>query len=302
MPLDGYVDVISAIRRADIALMFRNMPNHFGTYVSAATHGPGILINSGLPMSTIRHTAAHELGHHQLGHGDSVDLSLDLWESQTPGAWTGVEMSAEAFAAWFLMPRPAILRSLQRLGTARPRSAQDVYRLATLLGASFRGVCRHLVNLGLVSTTTASTWAKVGRARVRTSLAGTYAQFSDGDVHILDTGMRGATVHVTAGDLLVATPTVNAGLSALNQGVVGLEQVVVNNVAEKQLDLVDDSRTACWRVTEGFTAPAMLGSDDSSTDDWSVLVEPVSVRDGIDLTWLERRQNGGRNTLEEHTG
>jgi hypothetical protein len=144
VPLDAYVDVVAAIHRADIPLMFRDMPGHFGTYISPATYGPGILVNSGLAMPTLRHTAAHELGHHQLRHGDSVDLDLDLWESQAPEAWTGTEMSAEAFAAWFLMPRPAVLRGLRLLGTDKPRSAHDAYRLATLLGASFRGVCRHL--------------------------------------------------------------------------------------------------------------------------------------------------------------
>ncbi|WP_052371654.1 ImmA/IrrE family metallo-endopeptidase [Amycolatopsis taiwanensis] len=300
VPPDSYVDVVAAIRRADIPLMFQDMPGHFGTYISPATHGPGILVNSGLSMPTLRHTAAHELGHHQLRHGDSVDLGLDLWESQTPGAWTGTEMSAEAFAAWFLMPRPAVLRGLRLLGKDKPRSARDAYRLAALLGASFRGMCRHLANLELVSATTASTWARAGRARVRASLAGPYAPVSGGEVHVLDTGMRDATVHAAAGDLLIATPTVHAELKALGGDSAGWEQVELDDPAEGQLDLLDEPRIACWQVTAEFTAPARLGSG-SAAGGWSVLVEPVSVRDGIDLAWLERHQNDGPNTLEEQT-
>lgn len=300
MPPDSYVDVVAAIRRADIALMFREMPGHFGTYISPATHGPGILINSSLSMPTVRHTAAHELGHHQLRHGDTVDLSLDLWESQAPGVWTGTEMSAEAFAAWFLMPRPAVLRGLRLLGKDKPQSAQDAYRLATLLGASFRGVCRHLVNLELVGATTASIWARAGRARVRASLAGPYAQVSNGEVHVLDTGMRDATVHVAPGDLLIATPTVHSELRAFPRDVVGLAQVELDDAVEGQLDLLAEARITCWRVTTELSAPVRLGSD-SATGGWSVLVEPTVVRDGIDLTWLERHQSDRPTTLEERT-
>ena len=298
---DGYVDVFAAIRCADVALMFRDMPGHFGTYISPATNGPGILINSGLSMPTIRHTAGHELGHHQLGHGDSVDQELDPWESQTPGAWTGPEMSAEAFAAWFLMPRPAVLRGLQLLGTDRPQSAQHAYRLATLLGASYRGACRHLVNLGLASTSAATAWAKAGRGRVRTSLAGPYAHVTDGEVHVLDPAMQEVTVHVSAGDLLVTTPTVCAELTAVGHAVVGLERVQLDDPVEEQLDLLDEPRVACWRVTGEFTAPVQLGSADTipAADGWSVLIEPVSVRNGIDLTWLERHQQRDHNTQEE---
>lgn len=301
---DRYVDVLAAIRRADIALMFQDMPGHFGVYVSPATNGPGILINSGLSVATIRHTAAHELGHHQFGHDNSVDQHLDPWESQRPGAWSGPEMSAEAFAAWFLMPRQAVLRALQLLGTDRPRSAEHAYRLATLLGASFRGVCRHLVNMGLVTASAAATWARAGRSRVRKSLAGPYAQAADGEVHVLDMGMRDLTVHVTTGDLLITTPTVRAALTEADQAIAGLERVYLDDTAEEQLDLLDEPRIACWRVTGEFIAAAQLGSNDttSSSDGWSVIIEPVLVREGIDLDWLERHQQANHNTHEERAG
>ena len=299
LPRDTYVDVLEAIRRADIPLMFQDMAGHFGTYISPATHGPGILINSRLTMPTLRHTAAHELGHHQLGHGDANDLNLDLWESQAPGAWTGTEMSAEAFAAWFLMPRPAVLRALRLLGTDKPRSAHDAYRLATLLGASFRGVCRHLVNLELLSPATAATWVRAGRARVRAALAGPYARVSDGEVHVLDTDARGMTAHVAAGDLLVATPTVNRALATLDCKIVGLERAELDDAAEGQLDLLDEPRIACWQVTPEFTDSLRLSADDPTATEWSIVLEPVSIRDGIDLAWLERHQTYTSSTSEE---
>lgn len=289
---DGYVDVFAAIRRADVPVMFREMSDHFGTYISPATSGPGILLNSGLAMPTIRHTAAHELGHHQFGHGDSFDRQLSFWDSQAPGIWTGPEMSAEAFAAWFLMPRPAVLRGLRLLGVDRPRSAEHAYRLATLLGVSFRGICRHLVNLDLVSASLAAGWVKAGRARVRARLAGPYAKTAPGEVHVLDTSTPETVAHVADGDLLIATPAVDAELVAICHDVAGLESVRVDESVEEQLDLLDEVRVACWRVTSEFVLPVRLGTNGSMLDagDWSVVVKPVSVRNGIDLEWLERHQ------------
>jgi hypothetical protein len=199
------------------------------------------------------------------------------------------------------MPRPAVLRGLRLLGTDKPRSAHDAYRLATLLGASFRGVCRHLVNLELLSPTAAATWVRAGRARIRSSLAGPYARISDGEVHVLDADMRDVTVHATAGDLLIATPTVHDELTMLRRSVAGLEWVELDDAVEGQLDLLDEPRTACWQVTTEFIMPARLGSTDPAADIWSILVEPALVREGIDLTWLERHQSGRPNTPEERT-
>jgi hypothetical protein len=208
-------------------------------------------------------------------------------------------MSAEAFAAWFLMPRPAVLRALRLLGTDKPRSAHDAYRLATLLGASFRGVCRHLVNLELLSAATAATWVRAGRARVRAALAGPYARVSDGEVHVLDTDTRGMTVHVAAGDLLVATLTVDRALATLDCKIVGLERAELDDAAEGQLDLLDEPRIACWHVTPEFTDSLRLSADDPTATEWSVVLEPVSIRDGIDLAWLERHQTQTFSTSEE---
>jgi Zn-dependent peptidase ImmA (M78 family) len=298
------VDVFAAIRRADVPLMFHEMTDHFGTYISPATSGPGILLNSGLAMPTIRHTAAHELGHHQFGHGDSFDRQLSLWDSQAPGMWTGPEMSAEAFAAWFLMPRPAVLRGLRLLGIERPQSADHAYRLATLLGVSFRGICRHLVNLDLISASLAAGWAKAGRARVRTHLAGPYAKAAAGEVHVLDTAISETVAHVADGDLLIATRAVGAELTAICRNVAGLERVRVDESVEEQLDLLDEVRVACWRVTSEFVLPVRLGANGSTLDagSWSVAIEPASVRNGIDLEWLERHQQSSRNLREEGLG
>ena len=289
---EAYVDVFAAIRRADIALMLEALPGHFGTYISPVGGGPGILVNSTLSLAAIRHTAAHELGHHQFEHGDSNDLQLDPWESQRPGAWTGPEMSAEAFAAWFLMPRPAVLGGLRLMGVDRPRSALDAYRLAQMLGVSYRGLCRHLANLRLVTASTAQDWAKVRRARLRQALAGPHAATTTRDVHLLDARMSGATVHVPTGDLLV-TPAWAAEQHPAAAGAAASLEPVGTRETSHELPFSDQSDTKCWRVTGQTDAPIRLAADNppSGAEEWSVTVRPVHVRQGIDLHWLERHQD-----------
>ena len=62
------------------------------------------------------------------------------------------EKLAEAFAAWFLMPLPAVASAMRRMGISRPRGPEDVHQIACWLGTSFAGTARHLVNLQLADT------------------------------------------------------------------------------------------------------------------------------------------------------
>ncbi|MBV8992970.1 MAG: hypothetical protein JO287_04530, partial [Pseudonocardiales bacterium] len=56
------IDVREAIAVADVLLMWRPLPRLFGMYINQPGSRPGILVNSEVPRSARRHTAAHELG------------------------------------------------------------------------------------------------------------------------------------------------------------------------------------------------------------------------------------------------
>jgi hypothetical protein len=289
----GYVDVFQAIRMTDVPMRLEHMPNLFGIYICPASDGPGILLNSGLSLSALRHTAAHELGHHRFGHGDSVDRYLDPWYGQAPGGWSGPEMSAEAFAAWFLMPRPAVLAGLATLALHRPRTAEDVYRLATLLGVSFRGLARHLVTLRLADAADAQTWARTGRGQLRRRLAGAAADLCRGEVHLLRPEMGDLSIHAGADDLLVLPVATPAQDLVLNLAA-GLEPISPTGGAQMQGRKPDHTAAPkCWRVTPNLTAPTTLGvpAGPGAARDWAICVEPVRVREGIDLDWLEAHQD-----------
>lgn len=202
LPDGEYVDVMAAMASTDLAVMAQPMPRLFGVYLPPTSErNGGILLNSGLDEATIRHTAAHEWGHHTLGHGRCFGEDLDPLVSSSR-VWTAEEKQAEAFAAWFLMPIKAVKRGLARLGIDRPGCAADAYQLSLHLGTSLRGTIRHLTNLGLVAPDVARGWTTVPPARLRAQLCG-----GRGDLpaRVWDLGAAacGSRLHVHVGDRLL---------------------------------------------------------------------------------------------------
>lgn len=208
------VDVEAAIGRADLDLFWRPMPRLFGLYFNEPDATVGILVNSGLPRGARRHTAAHEFGHHLLRHSTTVDdgstidigIAVDpLPESGAPRRWTDQEMGAEAFAAWFLMPRRVVAVALRLLGRDRPESALDVYRLSVILGTSYATTLRHLPNLKLASPRDTNAWLKVPPGRLKARLDRGVEPPADRrrDVLVVGAPLSGVPVQAETGDRLV---------------------------------------------------------------------------------------------------
>lgn len=208
------VDVEAAIGRADLDLFWRPMPRLFGLYFNEPDATIGILVNSGLPRGARRHTAAHELGHHLLRHsttvddGSTIDISgaVDpLPENGAPRRWTAQEMGAEAFAAWFLMPRRVVAVALRLLGRDRPESALDAYRLSVILGTSYATTLRHLPNLKLANPRDTHAWLKVPPGRLKARLDRGVEPPADRrrDVLVVGAPLSGVPVQAETGDRLV---------------------------------------------------------------------------------------------------
>ncbi len=88
------IDVYRALTTAGIELMWQPMPRLFGAYVNEPRAKRGVLLNAGLPPAAQRHTAAHELGHYQLGHGTRLDEDLDPAERARAAGWSTEERLA----------------------------------------------------------------------------------------------------------------------------------------------------------------------------------------------------------------
>lgn len=203
-PASFPVDVYGAIGDADVMLIWRPLPRLFGMYLDEPGSRPGVILNSELDPAVQRQTAAHELGHHVLGHGTRADLDLEALLERRSG-WPDVEKAAEAFASWFLMPRRAIAAAMARLNLGRLTQPTDVYRLSLLLGTSYRTTVRHLPNLRLASQEQARSWMSVPPSRIKTALdpAVEAPASRSHDVWIINRAMAGLTFTVRIGDRVV---------------------------------------------------------------------------------------------------
>ncbi len=174
-PLDSPVDVFGAIERLGLVLAFAPLGHVSGLYLPNSDV-PGILLHEGHPRTRQRYTAGHELGHHVFGHAAEVDgdLELELQRGDIEG-WPDHEKEAEAFGAWFLMPRRLLRKGLQTIGVETPSSPYDVYALSLWLGTSYTATARQLATTRLVSRDLAEKWARIPPRTLKLGIAGDYA-------------------------------------------------------------------------------------------------------------------------------
>jgi len=215
------------------------MPRLFGAYLNSSDARPGILVNSAIPIGARRHAAAHELGHHRLHHSATIEdggcLQVDPIESAagTPSRsrsrWTDQERTAEAFAAWFLMPRRAVTAAMRALGVAQIDTATQAYQLSLILGTSYRSTVRHLPNLRLASLDRVRAWAGETPSRIKARLdpAGTTPDRGNSDVWVIDHNFDGMRITLQPGDRLAARTV--EGVQLTVSGMPCLEEIPVIN-------------------------------------------------------------------------
>lgn len=137
---NGRVDVYGTIARLGVPLMFTRLEGLLGAYYREPR--PGILVTTERPSSQQRYTAAHELGHHHLGHTPSLDDESILRRSQhRPSTRAELqEAEAEAFAATFLLPRWLLDWHCERQNWTDSDLADPInaYQLALRVGISFQ--------------------------------------------------------------------------------------------------------------------------------------------------------------------
>ena len=202
---DEYIDVFTALGAAGICCIGKPWRNLAGAYAGEELGGPVVMVNSILDEVALRHTAGHELGHHCFGHDSRMEESLDPYAGSLGRRLPDEEKLAEAFAAWFLMPLPAVHIVMRRLGISRPRGPEDVHQIACWLGTSFAGTARHLVNIQLADTHEAEQWVRAwrnGNGRIRAAMCGSRTP-PPGRVWVIQPEANATRLHVLPRDTLV---------------------------------------------------------------------------------------------------
>lgn len=209
--LDSPVDVFEAIDKLGIVLAFAPLGRVSGVYVPAEGSS-GILLHAGHPRTRQRYTASHELGHHVFRHAATQDLDVesDLQRGEDE-RWPDHEKEAEAFGAWFLMPRRLVRHGLAELGIDVPRDPFDVYALSLWLGTSYTATARQLATTRIVDRALSDQWARIAPAQLKRALVGELAPDDlRNDVWWLDARYHQYPVEARPGDRVVLTLPENA--------------------------------------------------------------------------------------------
>ncbi len=201
------IDPFAALAAEGVVVMRRPLDRVAGLYVPGdARRGnpPGVLINSGHPLTKQRYTAAHELGHHRRDHEVVLDEDTE-WFGRGVEPALDRERIAEAFAAWFLMPRQLMQTKIQAVGLSpRLLNAEGAYTLALELGTSYAATVHHLTDTRLIPASRREELLNVAPQEIKRTL-GAFDALADSwrDVRVVRPDQAGTAVRVQEGDALV---------------------------------------------------------------------------------------------------
>jgi Zn-dependent peptidase ImmA (M78 family) len=202
---DRPVDVLATIRELGVVVLFRKLDSLLGAYVPGADT-PGMLLTTQRNLHIQRFTAAHELGHHVLGHqAMSMDKDVGFVARGEQAGHEPQELEADAFASAFLLPDWLIVAHARRhrWGKRELTDPDTVYQLSLRLGASYAATCwalaDHIVDRGTAQRL-AVTPPKASKQRV---IPGMQLERWHPDVWELSLHDRGVQLLGNPDDLLV---------------------------------------------------------------------------------------------------
>lgn len=131
------IDVFSIISDLKIPTLCRPLEGLLGVYFSKKK---GILITSERKLAIQKLTAAHELGHHWMKHGDSFDYEFSSnCAGKIRADVPSFEIQAESFASEFMMPKDLIVKVAKQQGWKKSDLVypENIYQLSLRLVTSY---------------------------------------------------------------------------------------------------------------------------------------------------------------------
>jgi Zn-dependent peptidase ImmA (M78 family)/predicted secreted protein len=196
------IRIFDLIEDQRIWLTFEPLDKLYGWYQRIGDT-VGVAINASHPAPLQRYTAAHELGHHLLGHAQCLDderTVIDGGQGTDPK-----EVGAYTFASDLLMPLAAVEHHLIRLGLdpARPRVVPaDVYRLSVELGVSYMATAVQLASLNKITWDAVPALRRARPLALKQQLVGRTPDYSRAAVWLLNEADDGRHLMVDVGDEL----------------------------------------------------------------------------------------------------
>lgn len=142
---------------------FVQIPSFEGMYLSDENL---ILISAERPEGRKRFTCAHEIGHHVLGHGTSID---EIVES---GPNSQIETEADFFAGMLMMPSSAVVKTARSAGFDLSKLIPiEAYCLSKYFGLSYAGFLAQLCfSLKLIDRRTHDGLKKVSLKEIKSQI------------------------------------------------------------------------------------------------------------------------------------
>ena len=172
---EGRIDVFGMLVKRDIPVLFRPLTKLLGAFVNDPDMDQGVIVTTRPPLRSQRFTAAHELGHAELGHETSYDgeeiLTRALFVSGS--GFDPREDQANAFATELLTPPWLIVHHMERQGWERKDLIDPVvvYQLALRMGSSYSATCYALAESGGIDRATCERLLRIKPKTIKQSLA-----------------------------------------------------------------------------------------------------------------------------------
>ena len=174
---------------------------------------PRIHLSARRPLPRRVYNCAHELGHHVLGHGSSIDelredAKLQPWEDPK-------EFLADTFAGFVLMPIIGLRRAFSTRGWA-PDTATPVqaFTIACEFGVGYSSLLTHLsAGVNMLPRSRATALGRVTPKNLRTKVLGT---LTPEPLILIDHFSSALTLDAEVGNLVVVPPdteVIGGGLS-----------------------------------------------------------------------------------------
>lgn len=175
-------------------------PSLEGMYLRDARPRIFLPHNGHRPRGRLLFSCAHELGHHQLGHGTSADKYFADGYEVT--ARSPAEVAADTFASHLLMPRQAVVKSFSRRKLCHKNpSPLDCFLVSQELGVGYTTLITQMSSgLKILSPATASKLKKAKPIEIR---KGIWKDSCSTDLIILDEHWIAPNCNVTTGDFII---------------------------------------------------------------------------------------------------
>ncbi|MDR6872066.1 Zn-dependent peptidase ImmA (M78 family)/predicted secreted protein [Bosea sp. BE125] len=232
----GRIDVYEAITKLNVPLLFTKLDGLLGVYLREPS--PGILVTTQRRQNLQRYTAAHELGHHYLGHRPSLDDEDALRRApfQAKAGDDPQEVEAESFAAAFLLPRWLLDWHCER----QEWTDQDLhdpinlYQLALRVGMSFKATIWTALRYGVFNLAVAREMAALPLKAVKQKILHGYEPDDyRGDVWLVTDSDKNLRLEGGPGDLVVVRLPEHSSSGYLWR---------IESIDGEALDIVADSR------------------------------------------------------------